>query len=150
MKVWRSTILPSRLMTAPPPSLACRAPRVRATEYTPAVLRFQSGDCVTGSLEVFSSTGGLLSLQKPDSRHFIKGVPDSKRPGAGRCGDVESVSWISSHFALSRWRMWTSADCEPPALPWAGETRGEPAIRYFSRDGLDRQISSCSQQKPTP
>jgi hypothetical protein len=29
------------------------------------VLRFQGGDCVTGNLEVISSTGGLLCLSKP-------------------------------------------------------------------------------------
>ena len=28
----------------------------------PPCFGFQSGDCVTGSLEVFSSTGGLLCL----------------------------------------------------------------------------------------
>lgn len=52
-------------MTRPPASFACRAPRVRPTEYTPAVLRFRGGDCVTGNLEVISSTGGLLRLSKP-------------------------------------------------------------------------------------
>ena len=52
-------------MTCPAPSLARRAPRVRTTERTPAVLRFQTGECVTGRLEVFSSTGGLLCLPKP-------------------------------------------------------------------------------------
>jgi hypothetical protein len=52
-------------MTGPATSLARRAPRIRTTERTPAVLRFQSGDCVQGRLEVFSSTGGLLCLSKP-------------------------------------------------------------------------------------
>src|ERR1700690_1699398 len=52
-------------MSCPPASFACRAPRMRPTEYTPAVLRFQGGDSVTGNVEVFSSTGGLLRLSKP-------------------------------------------------------------------------------------
>src|SRR6266849_8970012 len=59
------TILPLKQMTDSSPSAAWRAPRVRATEYTPAVLRFPCGDCATGSLEVISSTGGLLRLSKP-------------------------------------------------------------------------------------
>lgn len=52
-------------MPFPVSSLPSRAPRVRTTEYTPAVLRFPTGDTVTGRLEVFSSTGGLLCLPKP-------------------------------------------------------------------------------------
>jgi hypothetical protein len=87
-------------MTAPPPSLACRAPRVRATEYTPAVLRFQSGDCVTGSLEVFSSTGGLLSLQKP----LIRGTRikvmflTQSGPVLGAAEMLSPVSWTQQPF----------------------------------------------------
>jgi hypothetical protein len=49
----------------PQSASACRAPRIRPTEFTPAVIRFRGGDSVTGNLEVFSSTGGLLRLSKP-------------------------------------------------------------------------------------
>lgn len=42
-----------------------RAPRVRPTEFTPAVLRAQDGGCFSGELEIFSITGGLLALPKP-------------------------------------------------------------------------------------
>src|SRR4029077_9027368 len=52
-------------MTCPHASSACRAPRIQPTEYTPAVIRFQNGDSVTGNVEVASSTGGLLRLSKP-------------------------------------------------------------------------------------
>src|SRR6266481_2860928 len=87
-------------MTCPPPSLACRAPRVRATEYTPAVLRFQSGDCVTGSLEVISSTGGLLCLSKP----LIRGTRikvmflTQKGPVLGSAEMLSPVSWTQQPF----------------------------------------------------
>ncbi len=87
-------------MTCPPPSLACRAPRVRATEYTPAVLRFPSGDCVTGSLEVISSTGGLLSLSKPLIRGTrIKVMFLTQRgPVLGSAEMLSPVSWTEQPF----------------------------------------------------
>jgi hypothetical protein len=87
-------------MTCPPPSLACRAPRVRATEYTPAVLRFQSGDCVTGSLEVISSTGGLLCLSKPLIRGTrIKVMFLTQRgPVLGAAEMLSPVSWTQQPF----------------------------------------------------
>jgi hypothetical protein len=42
-----------------------RLPRLRLDGGTPAVLRFQDGERVSGSLEVVSLTGGLLSLANP-------------------------------------------------------------------------------------
>ncbi|HXM23302.1 MAG TPA: hypothetical protein VN948_18740 [Terriglobales bacterium] len=42
-----------------------RAPRVRLTDFTPAVLRFQDGQRASGKLQVLSVTGGLLSLPSP-------------------------------------------------------------------------------------
>lgn len=100
MRGREGAILAYRLMIAPSPSLASRAPRVRATEYTPAVLRFQSGDCVTGSLEVFSSTGGLLSLQKP----LIRGTRikvmflTQNGPVLGAAEMLSPVSWTQQPF----------------------------------------------------
>jgi hypothetical protein len=87
-------------MTCPPPSLACRAPRVRAAEYTPAVLRFQSGDCVTGSLEVISSTGGLLRLSKPLIRGTrIKVMFLTQRgPVLGSAEMLTPASWTEQAF----------------------------------------------------
>jgi len=55
-------------MTCLPQTYPCRAPRVRVTEFTPAVLRLQNNACTTGSLEIISSTGGLLCLSKPLNR----------------------------------------------------------------------------------
>src|SRR5712675_1120784 len=87
-------------MTCPAPSLARRAPRIRTTERTPAVLRFQSGDCVTGRLEVFSSTGGLLCLSKP----LIRGTRikvmflTQTGPVMGSAEMLTPVSW--THLAF--------------------------------------------------
>ena len=87
-------------MTYPPPSLAGRAPRVRATEYTPAVLRFPSGDCVTGSLEVISSTGGLLGLSKPVIRGTRIKVMFLTQwgPVLGSAEMLSPVSWTQQPF----------------------------------------------------
>jgi hypothetical protein len=41
-----------------------RPTRVRPAEFTPAVLRIEDGSCTSGELELFSLTGGLLSLPK--------------------------------------------------------------------------------------
>src|SRR6476660_3075259 len=87
-------------MTCPTPSLARRAPRIRTTERTPAVLRFQSGDCVTGRLEVFSSTGGLLCLSKP----LIRGTRikvmflTQTGPVMGSAEMLTPVSWTEQPF----------------------------------------------------
>jgi hypothetical protein len=87
-------------MTYPPQPLAGRAPRVRATEHTPAVLRFPTGDCVTGTLEVISSTGGLLSLSKPLIRGTrIKVMFLTQRgPVLGAAEMLSPVSWTEQPF----------------------------------------------------
>src|SRR6266436_1399218 len=87
-------------MTCPAPSLARRAPRIRTTERTPAVLRFQSGDCVTGRLEVFSSTGGLLCLSKPLIRGTrIKVMFLTQRgPVLGAAEMLSPLSWTQHQF----------------------------------------------------
>jgi hypothetical protein len=87
-------------MTLPAPSFTCRAPRIRTTEHTPAVLRFQSGDCVTGRLEVISSTGGLLCLPKP----LIRGTRikvmflTQTGPVLGSAEMLSPVSWTQQPF----------------------------------------------------
>jgi hypothetical protein len=87
-------------MPFPVSSLPSRAPRVRTTEYTPAVLRFPSGDTVTGRLEVFSATGGLLCLQKP----LIRGTRikvmflTPQGPVLGAAEMLTPVSWTQQPF----------------------------------------------------
>jgi hypothetical protein len=64
------------------------------------VLRFQSGDCVTGRLEVFSSTGGLLCLSKP----LIRGTRIKVMfltqigPVMGSAEMLTPVSWTEQPF----------------------------------------------------
>jgi hypothetical protein len=87
-------------MSVSPPSLAGRAPRVRSTEYTPAVLRFPTGECATGSVEVFSSTGGLLRVSKP----LIRGTRikvmfmTQSGPVLGAAEMLSPVSWTEQPF----------------------------------------------------
>jgi hypothetical protein len=42
-----------------------RSPRLRLENNTPAVLRFQDGQRISGELQVISMTGGLLHLPSP-------------------------------------------------------------------------------------
>jgi hypothetical protein len=93
-------ILPLKQMTGSPPSAAWRAPRVRASEYTPAVLRFPCGDCATGSLEVISSTGGLLRLSKPlirGTRIKVMFVTQGG-PVLGAAEMLTPISWTEQPF----------------------------------------------------
>jgi len=48
----------------PQPAVSQRPVRIRPEEFTPAVLRVDDGSCTSGALELFSLTGGLLSLPK--------------------------------------------------------------------------------------
>jgi hypothetical protein len=87
-------------MTGPPPSFARRAPRIRPTEYTPAVIRFQSGDSVTGNLEVISSTGGLLRLSKPlilGTRIKLMFLTEGG-PVLGAAEMLSAISWTHQPF----------------------------------------------------
>src|SRR2546422_6896934 len=56
------------MISLPQPSPFFRPPRVRMTDFPPAVLRFHDGGCATGSLEVISPTGGLLCLPESGNR----------------------------------------------------------------------------------
>ena len=87
-------------MTGSPQSAAWRAPRVRSTEYTPAVLRYPCGDCATGSLEIISSTGGLLRLSKPLIRGTrIKVMFLTQRgPVLGAAEMLTPISWTEQPF----------------------------------------------------
>ena len=88
-------------MTCLPQTLpACRAPRIRLTEFTPAVLRLQDNGCTTGSLEIISSTGGLLCLSKPlnrGSRIKLMFLIDNG-PVLGAAEMLSPVSWTRQPF----------------------------------------------------
>lgn len=101
-------------MTYPPPAFARRAPRVKTTEYTPAVLRFPTGDTVTGRVEVFSSTGGLLCLPKP----LIRGTRINVMfltPGGPVLGAAEMLSPVS--WTQQPFRFVTHAGGDQRRLP---------------------------------
>ncbi|SRR6266436_2206362 len=53
------------MSTLPQLQSKTRLPRLRLDGGTPAVLRFQDGERISGSLEVVSLTGGLLTLANP-------------------------------------------------------------------------------------
>jgi len=87
-------------MTCQPASSACRAPRIRPTEYTPAVIRLQGGDAVTGNLEVISTTGGLLRLSKPlilGTRIKLMFLTESG-PVLGAAEMLSAISWTHQPF----------------------------------------------------
>ena len=87
-------------MTFQSASSACRAPRIRPTEYTPAVIRFQGGDSVNGNLEVISSTGGLLRLSKPlilGTRIKLMFLTD-RGPVLGAAEMLSAISWTHQPF----------------------------------------------------
>jgi hypothetical protein len=64
------------------------------------VLRFPCGDCLTGSLEVISSTGGLLRLSKP----LIRGTRikmmflTQSGPVLGTAEMLTPISWTEQAF----------------------------------------------------
>ncbi len=84
----------------PQPRPTYRAPRVRLTDFTPAVLRLQDGGCTTGSVEVISLTGGLLCLSKPVNRGSrIKLMFLTERgPVLGGAEMLSPVSWTRQPF----------------------------------------------------
>ena len=144
-------------MTHPPPPLAARAPRVRATEYTPAVLRFQSGDCVTGSLEVFSSTGGLLCLSKPlirGSRIKVMFLTQ-KGPVLGAAEMLSPVSWTQQPFRFvalaygDQRRLLALTGCPPkPEVSTPEQIGLIGSIPNAEPEWIDKYRAAISQDPP--
>lgn len=77
-----------------------RPTRVRPTEYTPAVLRVEDGSCTQATMEIYSLTGGLLSLRKPLNRgaraRLIFLTQDG--PVLGLAEMLMPVSWTEQPF----------------------------------------------------
>ena len=119
-------------MTTLPQTYPCRAPRVRLTDFTSAVLRLPDGGCITGSLEIISSTGGLLCLAKPlnrGSRVKLMFLTDHG-PVLGAAELLSPVSWTRQAFrfvALAygdqrRLRAITQGSLQPETPKQQGET----------------------------
>jgi hypothetical protein len=77
-----------------------RPTRVRPAEYTPAVLRIEDGSCTQATMEIYSVTGGLLSLRKP----LIRGARarliflTQDGPVLGLAEMLMPVSWTEQPF----------------------------------------------------
>ncbi len=86
--------------TLPQQPRSPRAARVRPAEYTPAVLRIEDGSCTQATLEMYSLTGGLLSLEKPLDRGararvlFLTGTG----PVLGMAEMLRPLSWKEQPF----------------------------------------------------
>lgn len=77
-----------------------RPARVRPAEYTPAVLRIEDGSCTQATLQLFSLTGGLLSLAKPldnGSRPRLMFLTKTG-PVLGVAEMLRPVSWTEQPF----------------------------------------------------
>ena len=104
-----------------------RPTRVRPTEYTPAVLRVEDGSCTQATLEIYSLTGGLLSLRKPLNRgaraRLIFLTEDG--PVLGLAEMLMPVSWTEQPFRFvglneddeHRLRAATQPAAQPAAQP---------------------------------
>lgn len=77
-----------------------RAARVRPAEYTPAVLRIEDGSCTQATLELYSLTGGLLSLPKPLDRGSRARVMFLTQTGPvlGMAEMLRPLSWTEQPF----------------------------------------------------
>jgi|HubBroStandDraft_6_1064221.scaffolds.fasta_scaffold12752_6 hypothetical protein len=77
-----------------------RPPRVRPTEFTPAVIRVEDGSCTSGELQLFSLTGGLLSLPKlldQGSRTKLMFLTQTG-PVLGMAEMLRPISWREQPF----------------------------------------------------
>jgi hypothetical protein len=104
-----------------------RPTRVRPTEFTPAVLRIEDGSCTSGELELFSLTGGLLSLPKllnQGSRTKLMFLTQTG-PVLGVAEMLRPVSWNEQPFRFvalhendhRRLRAAIPGAAEIPAIP---------------------------------
>jgi hypothetical protein len=77
-----------------------RAARVRPTEFTPAVIRVQSGGCTPAELQVISTTGGLLSLPQPlnQGSHIKLLFLTPAGPVLGEAEMLRPISWTEQPF----------------------------------------------------
>ncbi len=117
----------------PQPRPTCRAARVRLTDFTPAVLRFEDSGCTTSTLEVISLTGGLLGLSKPvDRGSRVKLMFLTQRgPVLGTAEMLSPVSWARQPFRFV-------------ALSYADQRRLQTTIQGSSSPEIfTQQVKSC-------
>ena len=81
-----------------------RAPRTSFAEITHAVLRRENGSRVLGRLQVISTTGGLLGLEKPlDQGSRVKLMfLTGKGSVYGAAEMLPPVSWVQQPFKFTK------------------------------------------------
>jgi hypothetical protein len=94
-----------------PPHAQVRAPRVHLADFAPAVLRFQDDQRASGTLQVLSVTGGLLSLPGP----------------------IDQGSGVKLMFLTQRGAVLGAAEMLSPI------TRTQQPFRFVSLPGDDRR-----------
>jgi hypothetical protein len=148
-------------MTGQSASSACRAPRIRPTEYTPAVIRFKGGDSVSGNLEVISSTGGLLRLSKPlilGTRIKLMFLTESG-PVLGAAEMLKAISWTHQPFRFveltygdqRRLQAVTGCSSKPERLVPEQTSRifnSEPGIVDPEHQWIDKYRAAVAQNPP--
>jgi hypothetical protein len=104
-----------------------RPARVRPSEFTPAVLRIEDGSCTSGELELFSLTGGLLSLPRlldQGSRPKLMFLTQTG-PVLGVAEMLRPVSWNEQPFRFVALHENDHRRLSA-AIPGAPETRTAP------------------------
>jgi hypothetical protein len=112
-------------LSHPPHFQQPRPTRVRPAEYTPAVLRIEDGSCTEATLELYSLTGGLLSLTKPldrGSRARLLFLTQTG-PVLGVAEMLGPVSWTEQPFRFiglhedDQHRLQVATQCPPELRP---------------------------------
>jgi hypothetical protein len=126
--------------TLPQPQRSPRAVRVRPAEYTPAVLRIEDGSCTQATLELYSVTGGLLSLQKPLDRGSRARVLFLTQTGPvlGMAEMLRPLSWREQPF-----RFLTLHEEDERKLREATQPVVEPAV-----EGMPPQVETAAATVP--
>jgi len=87
-----------------PQQVPKRAPRTSFAEITHAVLRCENGSRVLGTLQLISTTGGLLGLEKPlDQGSRVKLMfLTGKGSVLGAAEMLRPVSWVQQPFKFTK------------------------------------------------
>ncbi len=99
-----SILMPATMLSPSPQQARKRAPRTCFTEITHAVLRCENGSRVQGRLQVISTTGGLLGLEKPLNQgiHVKLMFLTGKGSVYGAAEMLPPVSWVQQPFKFTK------------------------------------------------
>jgi hypothetical protein len=144
-------------MSNPPQSHSPqRPPRTRPAEYTPAVLRIEDGSCTQGALELFSVTGGLLSLPKllnRGSRAKLMFLTQGG-PVLGEAELLRPISWTEQPFRFvglpENDRRRLRAAIQPSSAEPEVRKPESPAIKLEQPASSLLDLASFDPAPPTP